>query len=212
VDGTTFRALRVTPRPVNYGVYGIYRIAARTGSVGPFANFTEYFQFRWSSSSALCLVSRIGLSIGASRASSNLISRKPFLTLIRCLNWTANGTGGTDVTPVGDDCKLRTSMATSQVANIRVCTTTPLGVGTKAEDSVALGAVQLSIGAGALTTTVSAQMLEPTWMFDSREEGNMPLVFGKNEGFTLQNGNVAWSTNFLCSICINVAWAEVASF
>jgi hypothetical protein len=213
VDGTTFRALRVTPRPVNYGTSGIYRIGARTGTLAASlgAN-SEFFQFRWTSTSAFALVTRIGLSAAAATASTAGSSTVPFLVLSRFSSWSSVGAGGTVITPTSDTCKLRTSMATSVVGTVKIATTTTLGAGTKTADNAECGAVYMGLGLGALTTTVSTQLIAPFWIFDSEEEANMPLVFRANQGFAIRVGNVGFPAGMTWALSVNVAWAEVSAF
>ena len=48
VDGSTFRALRITPRPVDYGAFGIYSYGGSSGILpAALGGNSEIFQFRW---------------------------------------------------------------------------------------------------------------------------------------------------------------------
>ena len=60
VDGTNFRAMRGTLRPIDYGSLGSYRMSLLSGTMaaGLAAN-SEVVQFRWSDATRLCVVTSI---------------------------------------------------------------------------------------------------------------------------------------------------------
>jgi hypothetical protein len=210
VDGTTFRALRVTRRAVNYGALGIYRIGARTGTLGALSSINNIFHFRWTSTTSFALVNRVQISAGITAPGAASVN--PFLVLSRVSAWTVDGSGGTAITPTGNTCKLRTSMATSSVGAIRISTTGPITAGTYTADNIECGAVFMGIGTAAITTTVASPLIAPFSWFDAGAEGGMPLVLSALEGLVVRMGNINFTAGVQWAMGVNLAWAEVAAF
>lgn len=126
-------------------------------------------------------------------------------------SWTAAGSGGTRLVLTGNNCKLRTSMATSLVNDAGISTTGALTVGTKTLDTTDLTAVQTGIGTGAITTAVDLRILDKISMFDATSGMNMPLVLAQNEGFVIRT-NLIFPATMTWGFSVNTQWAEVASF
>jgi hypothetical protein len=211
VDGTTFRALRVTVRPVNYGSLGIYRLGAQTGTISAsLAASAELFQFRWTEASNLALVYQVSVSAGANVAAAAAALVSFAMTAAR--SWTVVGSGGTAVTPTGNSNKLRTNMGTTLVNDIRIAGAVGLTAGTKTLDGQNLGEITIGIGTGAITTSANLNLLNQSYLLDADGEGFMPLVLTQNEGFVVRNGATAWPGGMTWAAGISVVWAEVASF
>jgi hypothetical protein len=211
VDGTTFRAIRVTARPVNYGALGMYRLGATSGTIAAaLAANSELFQFRWPDASNLALVYKVNISAGLNVAATaaGLVS----LVMTAARTWTAAGSGGTRLTLTGNNCKLRTSMGTTLVNDAGIATTGALTAGTKTLDATNLAAVAFAILTGAITTVVSGTILPPTDLFASGTEGDHPLVLAQNEGFVIRNGATAFPASATWHLGVNVLWAEAAAF
>lgn len=202
VDGTGFRAQRVTPRPLDVGALGSYRASGASGvmAAGLAAN-SEVFQFRWTSVTALAVVTKISFdglgSIVAFAAGASVFRVFP----VR--GWTSQGTGGASVALTGNNTKVRTAHGATQVNDIRVATTAALGVGTKSVEAAALaqhvGGLPATAGAG----------LPPEVFFDVAGGGVHPLVLTTNEGFVVQATVPAtgtWQAGF------TVEWSEVSAY
>jgi hypothetical protein len=211
VDGTTFRALRVTIRPVNYGSLGIYRIGAQSGTMSAsLAGGAEMFQFRWTEASNLALIYQVSISAGANVAASAAALVSFAMTVAR--SWSADGSGGTSVLPTGNSNKLRTNMGTTLADAIRISTTGGLTAGTKTLDGQNLGEITMGIGTGAITTSASLNLLPQSYLLDADGEGFMPLVLTQDEGFVVRNGATAWPAGMTWAFGVSAVWAEVASF
>jgi len=211
VDGTTFRALRVTARPINYGALGMYRSGAISGTMAAgLAGAAEVFQWRWSDGTNLGIVYAVSISAGANVAATAAAIVGFAMTAAR--SWTVIGSSGTRLTLTGNNSKLRTSMGTSLVNDAGISTTTGLTAGTKTLDANNLGAVALGIGTGALTVSPNFNLLPDTWLFNAFNEGHHPLVLAQNEGFVVRNGAVAWPATMTWNFAVNVAWAEALAF
>lgn len=214
VDGTTFRALRITPRPVNYGSLGMYRLGMRSGTMAAaLANDAEMFQFRWPTGQTnLALVFHVSISAGANVAASaaGICS----FCMVACRGWTAAGSGGTRAVLTGNISKLRASMGTSLVNDAGISTTAGLTAGTKTIDHATtnMGQVAFGIGTGAITTALDLNFLPQSDLFNAADDGGMPLVCVAEEGFIIRNGTVTLPAAMTWCFAVNVAWAEAASF
>lgn len=213
VDGTTFRALRVTIRPVNYGSLGFYRIGAVSGTmaVSLGAN-AELFQFRWSDASNLAILYYLGISAAGNVAAGAATLLGFVATMAR--SWTVAGSGGTRLTMTTNNAKLRTSMGTSLVNDIGISTTAGLTAGTKTLDATNIGAVAFACGTGAITTAMDLPLLRngDGDLFNASQEGFHPIVMAQNEGVIIRNHANAWPTGLTWNFAVQSAWAEAAAF
>lgn len=213
VDGTGFRALRVTVRPTDFGSLGYYRLGMNSGTMaaGLAAN-SEIFQFRWADATNLALVQHVGISAGANVAATAAALVSINMAVGR--SWVTAGSGGLRAVLTGNISKLRTSMGTSLVNDAGISTTGALTAGTKVIDHPTsnLGNIAIGIGTGAITTSVDLNLFPYTTMYGGGERGDMPLIHATNEGFILRNGTTAWPAGMTWHFCVNVLWSEVAAF
>lgn len=210
VDGTTFRALRVTGRPIEYGVLGHYSIAMVTGTMAvSLAANSEVFQFRWSDATRFAVVTQVSASASALVAATAAALCSFRATIAR--GWTGIGTGGARATLTGNNQKLRTSMGTSLVNDIGCATTAALTPGTKTLDGQDMSAVGFSLMTGAITVQQSNQFCPLTYLLNIDSSTDHPIVHAQNEGFVIRSGNAmpagaTWQGVFGCK------WAEVTSY
>jgi hypothetical protein len=206
VDGLTYRALRVTVRPVDYGVFGSYRISVITGTMAVAlpAN-SEMFQARWTDATRLALI--WGFSIdGMSDFNSAFSAGFSSMTFTIARGWSADGSGGNAATLTGNNQKLRTSMGTPLMAAIRSSSTGALTTGTKTLDAQPEGQITFSTG-----TVANVIFLGQIQVYGSMEAGSnpAPIILAQNEGVvaraTVPAGGT-WQTGFTMS------WSEVASY
>ena len=204
VDGTVFRAARVTVRPMDYGALGSYRTSGISGTMAAgLAGNSEVFQFRWTDATRLAVITSVtldGLSGSATAFTAGF--GRVYMTIAR--NWSADGSGGTSLLPVTNDGKMRTSMGTSLTNALRIASTAALGAGTKTLDAQAVGQVSLSFG-----TVVSVQYSDPVdlWHVDPGVEH--PIVLAANEGFSVRAvvpATGTWQFGMTCT------WTEVAAY
>lgn len=213
VDGTTFRAVRVTGRPINYGSLGMYRLGMHSGTIAAaLAANAELFQFRWPDATNLALVYKVSISAGANVAASAAALGSIVMAAAR--SWSAAGSGGTRAVLTGNINKLRTSMGTSLVNDAGIASTGALTAGTKTIDHATsnLGAVAFGIGTGAITAATNLSFLDDVRLFDADGEGMHPLIHAQNEGFIIRNGTVAFPAAMTWVLAVNVVWAEAAAF
>ena len=213
VDGTTFRAIRVTSRPVNYGSLGIYRMGMHSGTMAAALGANaEIFQWRWADATNLGLVYKVTISAGANVAAT--AAALGSLVMVAARSWTAAGTGGTRAVLTGNISKLRTSMGTSLVNDAGICTTAALGAGTKTIDHATtnMGAIAFGIGTGAITTALNLNMFPDTDLFNAADGSACPIINAQNEGFIIRNGTVAFPATMTWVYAVNTVWAEAAAF
>ena len=193
---------RVTARP-DFGALGAYRLSMASGVMAAgLAAGSEVYQFRWTDTTRLCVVTRIIFDGAGSIAAFTAGVTRIDAVLARA--WTAAGTGGTAATITGDNQKLRTSMGTTLLGEARVASTVALGVGTKTLDSQAIGNAVASID-----TTAGGVVLPRSVLFDYDGGAAMPIVLATNEGFALRATVPATGT---WTFAVTVEWSEVVSY
>jgi hypothetical protein len=210
VDGTTFRAIRVTPRPIDYGALGFYRISMVSGTMAAaLAANAELFQFRWPDATRFACVFRIAISAGANVAATaaGLVAFRA--TIAR--SWSVAGSGGTRATMTGNNQKLRSSMGTSLVNDIGICTTAALTPGTKTLDAQDVGGVAQGIGTGAITTALALPIIPLTELLNVDSSNDHAIVCAQNEGYVIRTGP-AFPAAMTWHFCANASWAEVAAY
>jgi hypothetical protein len=215
VDGTRFRAQKITFKPTEYSTGGHYSMGAASGII-PAALTTpaELFQFRWSSSSLLGVVQRVRLSAAVSTTFFAAGVPLNFL-LQKSTSWSANGTGGTSITPDVSN-KQRTSMASSVLGDFRIATTAALGAGTKTLETLDFAAAicagnQAGCDFQALFSPGIAMQNPAISLFEANVANGMhPLVLAQNEGFSLVLNAVPATGTW--QFGIDVQWAEVAQY
>lgn len=209
---SSFRAGRVSGRPLDHGSLGHYRLGMSTGTIAAaLAANGELFQFRWTDATRLCVVQKVLISAGANVAATaaGIVN----LDLVIARSWSAAGTGGTAATITGNNQKTRTSMGTTLLGEARCATTAALGAGTKTLDSQAVGNVYLGIGTGAITASHRLQLIEKIDMVEIDADNSIhPIVLAQNEGFVIKNGATAFPLSMTWGMSVTVVWAEVSAY
>lgn len=216
VDGTTFRAQRVTNRPIDHGALGHYRIQSVTGTLAAaLAAGAVVYSFRWGDATRLCVITKIKtrfLPLTPFTAAT-LTDHTSFDAYIG-RSFTAAHTGGTVLTPTGHSAKMRTSMGTSLVADIRIATTAALGGGTITVDAFPF-AQSMRKGNRVNPAAATEEVIMPTadgmeMEFDMGG-GDHPIVLAQNEGVVIRNRTV-WPAAGTGLLTVQIAWAEVTAF
>lgn len=204
VDGTVYRAMRTTLRPIDYGSYGSYRMSLLSGTMaaGLAAN-AEVYQFRWSDASRLCVVTAITFD-GLSGSATAFAAGFGKVDAVIARSWTADGSGGSAATLTTNNNKRRTSMGTTLVGAARIASTAALTAGTKTLDSQAIGQYSAAIGTG-----TSVQWIPQFKLFEGEPGIESPLIFAQNEGFVIRATVPATGT---WQFGVTVCWTEVESY
>jgi hypothetical protein len=204
VDGTVYRAMRTTLRPLDYGAFGAYRMSLLSGTMAAgLAGNSEIFQFRWTDATRLCVVTSVVFD-GLSGSATAFAAGFGKVDMMAARSWTADGSGGSAATITGNNQKQRTSMGTTLLGAARVASTAALGAGTKTLDSQALGQYSAAFGTG-----TSVQWIPQFDLFHLDPGGESPLILAQNEGFVVRATVPATGT---WQFGVTVCWTEVASY
>ncbi len=211
VDGTVFRALRTTNRPIDYGSLGAYQYGGFTGILpAALGANSEILQFRWTDATRFAIIQEVRLSAAVS--TTFFAAGVPVqIDMVKSTGWSAAGTGGTAVSPAALLKKRTSGMGSSLFASgdIRIATTAALGAGTKTLEGLSLAAIA---AAGPITASLDGTIVPPgTQLFKPDvADGDMPLVLAQNEGFSVRSVAVpatgTWTASFV------VTWVEVAAY
>ena len=203
VDGTSFRALRTTKRPMDYGALGSYAVSARTGvmAAGLAAN-SEILQLRWTDVTRLCVITSVHCSGGGSIAA--FAAGVTVMEVLAARSFTAPGTGGTAITLTTNNNKLRSSMGTSLVNDMRIASTAALAVGAKTLDAQPLGSIVSSV-----TAVAGVPLWPAAHLYEINENDGHPIILAANEGIVVRATVPATGT---WTASIDVTWMEMAAY
>lgn len=204
VSGTTHRAMRTEARPLDYGALGQYRLSMLSGTMaaGLAAN-SEIFQFRWTDATRLGAVHLVTLD-GLSGSATAFTAGFGKVDLLAARSFTAAGTGGTAATITTNNGKLRTSMGTTLLGEIRCASTAALTAGTKTLDAQAMGQLSLTFG-----TATSVQYASQVVLLGGDDSPPHPLILTQNEGFAVRATVPATGT---WQFGITVHWTELTAY
>lgn len=205
VDGTTFRAQRTTPRPMEFGAFGFYRLATTVALVVTQAANGTLFSFRWGDATRLCVPQflRLGLLQTAAATATIMPSYQVFLAR----SFTGSDSVGTAITLTGNNMKKRTSMGSTLVTDIRKSAVAAgLTVGTRTLDAEPI----LEMATQATITTPNQTHYNRE--LDFTNAGDHPIVFAQNEGFIVRGPTIVFGAAGTANLLVEVAWAEVASY
>lgn len=204
VDGTNYRAVRTTLRPIDYGSFGGYRLAQLSGTMaaGLAAN-SEIFQFRWADATRLCIVTSV-IFDGLSGSATAFTAGFGKVDMLVARSWTADGSGGTAATITGNNAKQRSSMGTTLLGAARVASTAALTAGTKTLDTQAIGQYSTTFG-----TVANVQAIPQFDLFHMDPGGESPLILAQNEGFVVRATVPATGT---WQFGVTVCWTEVSAY
>jgi hypothetical protein len=210
VDGTSFRAIRSTLKPLDYGSLGHYNWGGFSGILpAALAANSEIFQFRWADATRLAVIHAIKIS--ACVSTTFFAAGVPVqIDLIKSTAWTVAGTLGTGITPAAT-LKTRTSMGSALLAagDMRISTTAALGAGTKTLEANSLRSI---VAPGPITASLNGQIIPPgTYIFNADpESGEHPIVLVQNEGLSIRS--VAVPATGTWQVAIDIRWAEVTAY
>jgi hypothetical protein len=205
VDGTTFRAVRVTARPMDHGALGQYRLSTIVPLVVTQAANGTLFSFRWGDATRLCVPQFIRLEVQQSAAATATIA--PAFEVILARSFSVSDSAGTALTLTGNAFKKRTSMGTTLVTDIRKSAVAAgLTAGTRTLDAEAM----IQLGTVQTITTVNQTTYVKSW--DATNSGDHPFVFAQNEGFIVRGPTVVFGAAGTANLIVDVAWAEVTAY
>lgn len=207
VAGSTYKALNVNIKPVDYGSLGSYSFGAQSGIIAAAlgAN-SEIFQFRWSDATRFAIINKI--TFAASVTTTFFAAGVPVqIDLIKSTAWTVQGTGGTGLTP-GGNLKKRSSMGSTLTASgdLRIATTAALGTGTKTLEGSPMG---FWATGGPITASLAPTIFAPFDMIRTLH-GDVPIILAPSEGLSIRSVAVPGTGTWTISVVID--WTEVVGF
>jgi hypothetical protein len=213
VDGASFRALRFTPRPTDYATFGHYKAAVVTGAMAAaLAADSEILQFRWTDATRLAVITKITLDGMFATTAFAAGQIRIYATIARA--FTGAGSGGNVLTITGNNQKMRTSMGTTLLGELRSASTAALGAGTKSLDSGSVGQVnthsaQFGIATPVIGAVGPACGPNVDLFIPDSGAGEHPLVLAQNEGMVIRATVPATG---VWTLGMTIRWAEVAAF
>lgn len=205
VDGTVFRAMRVTNRPMDHGSFGQYRLATTVSLVATQAANGTLFSFRWADATRLCIPFFIRLTSVQTAAATGTIA--PSFQVFIARSFTVSDSAGTAITLTGNNMKKRTSMGTTLVTDIRKSAVAAgLTVGTRTLDAEPI----LELPTIQTVTTINNTMYSNNVDFTNALDH--PEVFAQNEGFIVRGPTVVFGAAGTANLLVEVAWAEALAY
>jgi hypothetical protein len=220
VGGTAFRALKVESRPIEMGALGHYRVQSNTGTLAAgLAAGTgaagHVFAFRWGDATRFAVITKfktrfLPLTPFTAATLTDHTSFDAFIVR----SYSASHSGGTALTPTGNSAKMRTSMGTSLVTDMRISTTAALTNGTETFDAFPF-AQSIRKGNRVNPAAATEEVVMPTMdgmdLDFSMADGDHPIVLAQNEGIVVRNRTV-WPAAGTGILTVLIGWAEVTAF
>jgi hypothetical protein len=209
VDQTNM-ALRASIRPLEHlfagNILGHYALDATSGALTIAAANSQLFAVRWADTTKFMVLMRLAVSAGVTTAFTTGQPLDYELILIR--SYSANASGGTQITPTAPSQRMRSSnmgpSIFSSLGDIRVCTTGALTAGAgQVLDTAGIAYGSIPGNAGGTAGSVE--------LYNWRDLGKHPVVLGLNEGFAVRNPLVMGAVGVV-KVGFTMEWAEVASF
>lgn len=198
-------AQRVVVRPDDFGSLGIYHQGANNGTTAMAAGLAAaapIFSYRWGNASNLAIVKRVLFEMGSGGTGFTAGSAQFNMFIAR--SFSASDSGGSSVLPSGNSNKLRTSMGTTLLTDLRISATGTLTAGTRTLDAQQAASISVPVGTASSTQLVPVKSI----LFDQRV-GEYPLVLAQNEGFVIQATVPATGTWFFS---VQLTWEELAAY
>lgn len=175
-----------------------YSLALRSGALTLVAADGPVWSMQWTSTSLICVVKRIVISVGVTTAYTTAQVTRYGLYFARA--YSVADTGGAAATLTTNNGKKDTSYPITAVTDMRMCTTGAITAGTRTLDAQPLDIAQFS------TITLGAAN-DDEWNFGmvpSRQE----LILRQNEGLVINNLTLMGAVGVLL-LAVTVEWAEV---
>jgi hypothetical protein len=205
VDGTNYRSLRTTVRPLDHGSLGHYRLSTTVALVVSQAANGTLFSFRWGHATNKCVLTYLRLSCLQTSAATATIM--PSFEVVLARAFTASDSAGTAITLTGNNMKKRTSMGTTLVTDIRkAAVAAGLTAGTRALDAEPV----LQMATSQLVTTPNSIIYEKE--LDLTNSVDHPIIFDTNEGFIIRGPSVVFGLAGTANLLVDLCWAEVAAY
>lgn len=206
LDVNAAGAALVTLSPVRITVAngGRYRIGMRSGLITTIAAHTatagHLFVFRWGSATKTALVDKIRLQLATVTDFTTLQQFAVGCRMAR--SYTASHAGGTAATLTGDNCKLRSTYATTGTTDARMATTAELTAGTHVIDTQPILVLSTSAPSAGATTDQVPWANE----FNGASCGG-PIVLAQDQGFVVSNETLMGAAG-TAILAVELEWRE----
>jgi hypothetical protein len=203
------RAIRITPRPIDVGALGSYRVAEfsglMTGIAAKTATAGHVFSWRWGDATRVAALRYVKIRYAV--ITGFTAAQELGFDAIIARTYSASHTGGTALTLTTNSMKKRTSMATTLLTDARIATTAALTAGTHTLDAQPFMMSEAKTLAAAATVQDSA--FEET--LDMTDGYDYPYLFAQNEGFVVRN-SIAMGAAGTVRMHVAMAWDELTAF
>ena len=211
----SFQAARVSVRPLEYSsqgaVGGHFCLAATfttTSATVPIAG-APLFTMRWADSRFLYVLERVTVTCGNVTTVFSAATAVA-VDIIAARNFTTNPTGGTSIVLANSAQKKRSNaMSGSLLAtsgDMQISSGAGISAGGLTLDTLPFGYAFVM----ASTTTIGA-IGAPVSLFEIRDHGTHPMIFGNNEGFLIRN-DTAFPATGIAKFGFNISWSEVPAY
>jgi hypothetical protein len=201
-----FRAQRTTPRPIDYGTLGHYRIAQTVALVATQAVNGTLFSFRWGDATRFCIIGKLKISVMQTAAATATIM--PSFQIFLARSFSVSDSAGTALVLTGNNAKKRTSMGSSLVTDARFSAVAAgLTAGTRTLDSNPI----IELATQQVITTPNATLYAAELDIGAGD-GNHPIVLAQNEGFIVRGPTIVFGAAGTANLLVEVSWAEVAAY
>ncbi len=200
------RALKITLRGNDPGTLGSYRKSMTSGTIAAgLTAASEVYSFRWAPTpnTAICVLRRIGISIGdsATAFAAGFVAINAFMARTFSVQGTTGGTAGTFTL---NNAKKRTVFPVTAGAGIVMTTTAAVSGDTSTLDTDPFATISTSIVA-----TAGVALVTNVQELYRALPGDNPVILANNEGFILKATVPAAGT---WQLGVDVDWDEFSSF
>lgn len=206
VDGSTYRALRTTPRPTEYGALGHYRISTIVPLLVTQVANGILFSWHWGSATNIAVLEYLRLScIQTAAATATIV---PHFQAFITRTFTVADSAGTLLTLTTNQGKRRTNMSTMAADNVRISAVAAgVTAGTGTDDAKPI----LDLPTNQTITTPNATQYEAL-LGDDVASGAHPQVFTQNEGLRVRGPTTVFGAAGTADLVVEIGWAELASY
>lgn len=196
----TLRSLRSSLHPMES--LGQYTLSEFTGLTTGIAANGEVFQVRWTDATNLMVLRY--LKVRWATITGFTAAQECALSASKVSSWSADGSGGTTITPSVSNTTNRNSYPVSKIGSMRISTTGALTAGTK---TIAANPF-LTVMRKTMAAAATVQDTDFESEFRSREGNVSPIILAQNEGIVVRNV-IAQGAAGTARLSITMYWEEI---
>lgn len=196
----TLKAIRKSLHPMES--LGQYSLSEFSGLTTGIAALGELFQLRWTDATNLLILRY--LKVRWATITGFTAAQECGLVANKVSAWSADGSGGTTITPSVSNTTNRNSYPVSKIGSMRISTTGALTAGTKTFAGNGFATGMRKTMAAAATVQDTDFELE----FDSAKGNVAPIILAQNEGIVVRNV-IAQGAGGTARIAVTLYWEEI---